>query len=66
MGSDSFGRDIYSRVIYGTRVSLIVGMATAVVSHWPSASCWAVAGFIRWLDGPMMRVMDGLMAIPAS
>jgi peptide/nickel transport system permease protein len=65
MGSDSFGRDIYSRVIYGTQVSLIVGLFTAVVALLFGITFGLVAGFLRWLDGPMMRVMDGVMAIPA-
>ena len=65
MGSDSFGRDIYSRVVYGTQVSLIVGLATALVALAFGISFGLSSGFLRWLDGPLMRVMDGVMAIPA-
>ena len=65
MGSDSFGRDIYSRVIYGTQVSLIVGLCTALVAMAFGILFGLLAGFLRWLDGPLMRVMDGVMAIPA-
>ena len=65
MGSDSFGRDIYSRVLYGTRVSLVVGMAAALLSVAFGVVIGLCAGYIRWLDGPLMRVMDGIMAIPA-
>jgi peptide/nickel transport system permease protein len=65
MGSDSFGRDVYSRVIYGTRVSLLVGIATALLALAFGIVFGLSAGYLRWLDGPLMRVMDGLMAIPA-
>ena len=65
MGSDSFGRDIYSRVLYGTRVSLVVGLASALLAVFFGVLCGLAAGYIRWLDGPLMRVMDGIMAIPA-
>lgn len=65
MGSDSFGRDIYSRVLYGTRVSLLVGIASALVALSFGVFCGLAAGYLRWLDGPLMRVMDGVMAIPA-
>jgi peptide/nickel transport system permease protein len=65
MGSDSFGRDIHSRVIYGTQVSLIVGASTALVALLLGIVLGLVSGFVRWLDGILMRIMDGLMAIPA-
>lgn len=65
MGADSFGRDIWSRVLYGTRVSLIVGLATAVVAIGLGALLGMLAGYFRALDAVLMRVMDGLMAIPS-
>jgi peptide/nickel transport system permease protein len=65
MGSDSYGRDIYSRVLYGTRVSLVVGVATALLALAAGIVCGLVAGYLRWLDGILMRFMDGVMAIPA-
>jgi peptide/nickel transport system permease protein len=65
MGSDSYGRDIFSRIVYGTQVSLIVGLATAVVALSFGVLLGLMAGFLRRLDGLLMRVMDGLMAIPA-
>ena len=65
MGSDSFGRDIYSRVLYGTRVSLVVGLSSALLALAFGVVLGLVAGYVRWLDGPLMRVMDGIMAIPA-
>ena len=65
MGSDSFGRDIYSRVIYGTQVSLIVGLATACVALLLGGLLGMLAGYFRRADAVLMRVMDGLMAIPS-
>ena len=65
MGSDSYGRDIYSRVIYGTRVSLTIGVAAALLSLAFGILCGLASGYLRWLDGILMRFMDGLMAIPA-
>jgi peptide/nickel transport system permease protein len=64
MGTDSLGRDVYSRVIYGARVSLIVGLTVAILSMFAGLAIGLVAGYIRWVDSLVMRIMDGLMAIP--
>ena len=64
MGADTLGRDVYSRVIYGTRVSLIVGISVALISASLGLAIGLVAGYLRWVDVIVMRVMDGLMAIP--
>jgi len=64
-GTDSLGRDVYSRVIYGARVSLTIGVTVAVLSVGIGLLIGLVTGYVRWLDGIIMRFMDGLMAIPA-
>lgn len=64
MGTDSYGRDIYSRVLYGGRVSLIVGVTVSILSLMIGIVIGLAAGYFRWVDSVVMRVMDGLMAIP--
>ena len=63
-GTDMLGRDVYSRVMYGSRVSLIVGFSVAFVASILGTFIGLVSGFVRQLDAVVMRVMDGLMSIP--
>ena len=64
-GSDMLGRDVYSRVLYGARVSLAVGLAVALLSSLIGLAVGLVTGYVRWLDAIVMRIMDGLMSIPS-
>ncbi|MDQ0444740.1 peptide/nickel transport system permease protein [Methylobacterium persicinum] len=63
-GTDMLGRDIYSRVIYGARVSLLVGFTVAILASIGGLAIGLVSGMVRWLDGIVMRVVDGMMSIP--
>lgn len=64
LGTDSFGRDAYSRAMYGARISLIVGLGAAFISVVLGLIIGVIAGYFRMADAIIMRVMDGIMAIP--
>jgi peptide/nickel transport system permease protein len=64
-GTGQYGRDVFARTIYGARVSLVVGLSVALFSSAIGLAIGLACGYFRLLDAFLMRVMDGLMAIPS-
>ncbi len=64
LGTDAYGRDVLARILHGGRISLLIGLGAAVISIGFGLAIGLVSGFFKWVDAVMMRIMDGVMAMP--
>src|SRR5258708_17420384 len=65
LGTDGYGRDVLSRILYGGRISLLIGPCAAVFSIGIVLVIRLVSRFFKWIDAVMMRVIDGLTSLPS-
>jgi peptide/nickel transport system permease protein len=65
LGTDSLGRDVFARTVYGARISMFIGLTVALGAIAAGLVIGLLSGFYRWVDAVIMRLMDGLMAIPS-
>ncbi len=65
LGTDSYGRDMYSRIVYGARTAFLVAIGAVVMGAAIGVPLGAVSGYAgRWIDAALMRLMDAIMAFP--
>lgn len=65
LGTDEYGRDLFTRIVYGAKVSMGIGLSVSIISSIIGLIIGLCASYFRVLDGILMRIMDGLMAFPS-